>query len=124
VTRAQRLKRVFAIDIETCRRCGRKLWVIASIKGPATIERILQHLGGAGDAVDPAHPSRAPPRGDLKLCGSLPAGSLGRDGRGSWPAIMRPNGERSGRLSLDGGLYPATSPSSAGVSTRHDGLTG
>ena len=35
LTWAQRLKRVFAIDIETCRRCGGQLKVIASIEDPA-----------------------------------------------------------------------------------------
>ena len=67
LTWAQRLKRVFAIDIEVCRRCGGKLRVIASIEEQATIERILGHLGRGGESVDPAHPSRAPPRGDLSL---------------------------------------------------------
>ena len=52
---AQRLKRVFAIDIETCRQCWRS---------PAVIERILDHLGHTAETVDPAHPSRAPPQGD------------------------------------------------------------
>jgi hypothetical protein len=31
------------IDIETCRRCGGTLEVIASIEDPALIERILAH---------------------------------------------------------------------------------
>jgi hypothetical protein len=61
LTWAQRLKRVFAIDIETCRQCGGRLRVIASIEQPALIERILGHLGRAAGAVDPGHPSRAPP---------------------------------------------------------------
>jgi len=61
---AQRLKRVFAIDIETCRQCGGRLRVIASIEEPAVIERILKHLGREAVPVDPAHPSRAPPRSD------------------------------------------------------------
>jgi len=61
---AQRLKRVFAIDIETCRQCRGRLRVIASIEEPAVIERILKHLGGECVPVDPAHPSRAPPRSD------------------------------------------------------------
>jgi len=61
---AQRLKRVFAIDIETCRQCGGKLRVIASIEEPAVIEQILGHLGRDAETVDPAHPSRAPPKGD------------------------------------------------------------
>src|SRR5690606_11976638 len=63
LTWAQRLKRVFAIDIETCRHCGGRLRVIASIEEPATIERILAHLGRDAEPVDPAHPSRAPPQG-------------------------------------------------------------
>src|SRR5690554_2160787 len=36
LTWAQRLKRVFAIEIETCRRCGGRLRVIASIEAPTT----------------------------------------------------------------------------------------
>jgi hypothetical protein len=61
---AQRLRRVFAIDVETCRHCGGRLRVIASIEQPAVIERILAHLGRDAGSVDPAHPSRAPPQGD------------------------------------------------------------
>ena len=86
---AQRLKRVFAIDIvksagspictaegsreavghrdvpdETCQQCGGKLRVFASIVEPAVIERILEHLDRDAETVDPAHPSRAPPQGD------------------------------------------------------------
>ena len=41
---AQRLKRVFAIDIETCPDCGGKLRVIASVKEPALIAKILEHV--------------------------------------------------------------------------------
>ncbi len=67
LTWAQRLKRVFAIDIEVCRSCGGKLRVIASIEGAAVIERILEHLGRDAEAVDPAHPSRAPPQGELSI---------------------------------------------------------
>jgi len=67
LTWAQRLKRVFTIDIEVCRRCGGRLRVIASIEDSAVIERILEHLGADGESVDPAHPSRAPPQGDRSL---------------------------------------------------------
>jgi hypothetical protein len=42
---AQRLKRVFRIDIESCERCGGKVRIIASIDDPAVVERILAHLG-------------------------------------------------------------------------------
>jgi hypothetical protein len=63
LTWAQRLKRVFAIEIETCRRCGGKLKVIASIEDPALIERILAHLEQRLTAERPRSPfaSRAPP---------------------------------------------------------------
>ena len=64
---AQRLRRVFAIDVETCRQCGGKLRVIASIEAPAVIERILEHLGRDAGSVDSAHPGRAPPARDTSL---------------------------------------------------------
>jgi hypothetical protein len=41
---AQRLKRVFAIDVETCPDCGGKLRVIASVEEPALIAKILEHV--------------------------------------------------------------------------------
>jgi hypothetical protein len=59
---------VFAIEIETCQRCGGRLRVIASIEAPPpVITRILEHLGRDTGTVDPAHPSRAPPQSDLSL---------------------------------------------------------
>jgi len=44
MTWAQRLKRVFNIDIETCNECGGHLRVIASIEDPEVIKQILDHL--------------------------------------------------------------------------------
>ena len=41
---AQRLQRVFQIDI-TCRSCGGRLRVMASIEEQSVIDRILAHLG-------------------------------------------------------------------------------
>jgi hypothetical protein len=41
---AQRLKRVFNIDIETCGECGGPVKVIACIEDPVVIEKILTHL--------------------------------------------------------------------------------
>jgi hypothetical protein len=63
MTWMQRLKRVFAIQIETCRRCGGKLKVIASIEEPELIERILAHLEQRTEAPPPRSPfaARAPP---------------------------------------------------------------
>jgi hypothetical protein len=40
----QRLKRVFAIDIETCPDCGGTLRVIACIDDPPLIAKILGHV--------------------------------------------------------------------------------
>ena len=51
LTWAQRLKRVFEIDITLCPRCGGQLRVIADITDPELIRQILDHLN-----------SRAPPR--------------------------------------------------------------
>jgi hypothetical protein len=45
----QRLKRVFGIEIEQCRRGGGRLEVIASIEDPALIERILTHVTQRGE---------------------------------------------------------------------------
>jgi len=44
MTWAQRLKRVFSIEIDTCARCGGKLRVIASIEELQIIAKILSHL--------------------------------------------------------------------------------
>jgi hypothetical protein len=44
MTWAQRLSRVFAIDIETCPDCGGKLRVIACIEDPPLIAKILAHV--------------------------------------------------------------------------------
>ncbi len=63
MTWAQRLKRVFGIDIETCRECGGTVKVIACIEDPVVIEKILAHLQEK-DASVPTNllpASRAPP---------------------------------------------------------------
>jgi len=62
---AQRLKRVFNIDIETCRECGGAVKVIACIEDPEVIKQILDHLKNKGDTSESrAIPeSRAPPAG-------------------------------------------------------------
>jgi hypothetical protein len=61
---ARRLKRVFAIDIERCRRCGGRVEVIASIEEPAFIKRILAHLERRDEEQRPrsAFAARAPPQ--------------------------------------------------------------
>ena len=44
MTLAQRMKRVFNIDIETCPVCGGTVRIIACIEDPVVIKKILAHL--------------------------------------------------------------------------------
>jgi transposase len=44
LTWAQRLKRVFSIDITLCPKCGGTLRVIADVTDPVTIRKILDHV--------------------------------------------------------------------------------
>ena len=63
MTWAQRLKRVFKIEIETCAHCGGAVKVIASIEDPAVIKQILAPLERRDAPTTPAiRPfARAPP---------------------------------------------------------------
>jgi len=56
---AQRLKRVFAIDIESCPECGGKLRVIACIDDPPLIRKILSHVQQRDGPAD--FDARGPP---------------------------------------------------------------
>jgi hypothetical protein len=65
MTWAQRLKRVFGIEIESCERCGGAVKIIASIEDPQVIGRILQHLGLEDSNARSSHqlpPARAADR--------------------------------------------------------------
>ena len=53
MTWAQRLKRVFKIDIMTCEHCGGAVKVIASIEDPVVIKTILDHLARRAEAAMP-----------------------------------------------------------------------
>jgi hypothetical protein len=65
MTWAQRLKRVFGIDIETCVRCGGSVRIVASIEDAITIEKILTHRNEK-TCFHPLLPeSRAPPQVEL-----------------------------------------------------------
>jgi len=61
---AQRLKRVFGIDIETCPACGGAMRIIACIEDPDVIEKILAHLDAKVAEPDAPRrpPCRAPPQ--------------------------------------------------------------
>ena len=53
MTWAQRLKRVFNIDVSICPKCGGESKVIASIEDEAVIDKILQHLQVKGALPPP-----------------------------------------------------------------------
>jgi hypothetical protein len=55
---AQRLKRVFGIDVENCAGCGGAMRIVACIEDPAAIKAILAHLAGK---ARPVHAPRLPP---------------------------------------------------------------
>jgi hypothetical protein len=67
MTRAQRLKRVFNIDIETCNSCGGHVKIIACIEDPVVIEKTLTHLDSKAPCgvAQCLPPCRAPPQGSL-----------------------------------------------------------
>jgi hypothetical protein len=67
MTWAQRLKRVFNIDIETCRECGGAVRIIAGIEAAVVIEQILTHLDQKTASTEaPRLPQcRAPPQAGL-----------------------------------------------------------
>lgn len=67
---AQRLKRVFQIDIVTCPACGGAVRIIASLEDPAVIGKILAHL----QQVAPGH-------GVVRLPGPRAAGRVGLTGQ-------------------------------------------
>ena len=54
MTWAQRLKRVFGIDVTTCTYCSGTVRIIASIEEPTAIRRILAHFAKHG-AQEQAH---------------------------------------------------------------------
>lgn len=72
MTWAQRLKRAFGIDIETCPACGGAVRIIACIEDPEVIAKILSHLDAKAGRAEAARrpPCRAPPRTRLFDCES------------------------------------------------------
>lgn len=61
ITRAQRLKRTFKIDTETCEQCGGAVKVIACIEAPVLVKRILDHLEQRPESnATRTHSARAP----------------------------------------------------------------
>jgi hypothetical protein len=70
LTWAQRLKRVFRVDIERCERCGGNVRIIGGIEDPAVVARILAPLekAPAPAGIAAAHRPRGPPgQGQLEF---------------------------------------------------------
>lgn len=68
MTWAQRLKRVFNIDIETCEACQGQVKVIACIEDPVVIKKILEHLkSNEAKATGKLPQVRAPPVSEFTL---------------------------------------------------------
>jgi hypothetical protein len=62
LTWAQRLKRVFEIDITLCPLCGGQLRVIADVPDPALIRKILDHVNSRAPlACHPGAPNHTRP---------------------------------------------------------------
>ncbi|MGP5761547.1 transposase [Pseudomonas aeruginosa] len=59
MTWAQRLKRVFGIDVEQCARCGGKARIVAAVEEPDAVRQILEHFEKKG-ALPQAHYLPAP----------------------------------------------------------------
>lgn len=59
---AELMQRTFRIDVETCTGCGGRMKLIALVKNPTSITRLLRHLGLPTEA-----PARVPRR-DEPFC--------------------------------------------------------
>ena len=66
MTWAQRLKRVFRVDVELCRACGGAVRIIACIEDPVVIRQILEHLDRRAGQQPLAFGklARGPPQGE------------------------------------------------------------
>ena len=55
------MRRVLALDVLACPRCGGRLPVIATVQDPAVVRTLLAHLAlsGAADPPGPAPPAPA-----------------------------------------------------------------
>jgi hypothetical protein len=65
---AQRLKRVFNIDVTICSRCSGAFKIIACIEDPLVINKILDHLDSKSRALASTYhlpEARAPPQARL-----------------------------------------------------------
>jgi putative transposase len=69
MTGAQRLKRVFLIDVTVCEHCGGAVKIIACIEDKVTVRKILAHVERAASPPGQLPPARGPPGGSADLFG-------------------------------------------------------
>jgi hypothetical protein len=69
MTWAQRLKRVFLIDVTVCEHCGGAMKIIACIEDKVTVRKILSHVEGTASPPGQLPPARGPPGGSADLFG-------------------------------------------------------
>jgi hypothetical protein len=121
MTWAQRLKRVFNIDVETCTHCGGSVKVIACIENPVVIRKILSHLLGKALSAEPVRlpKSRAPPQAGCSADtpGNLPLCSNGCDSDGSGRASVGLTTGIGWKVSEFGEDFSARTPHSAKCSS-------
>ena len=122
MTWAQRLKRVFVIEIKGCRRCGGKLKVIASIEEPDVIARIL---GSLGHATNTARSSANVRRVRSRRTASMARLGAVVSSQAEGLSGMRRSGPESATTcrSRDRSR-PRTRARSCGCDRRHHGATG
>jgi hypothetical protein len=58
------LKRVFLVDVLECPKCQGRMKIVAVVTAPASVRRVLEHLGLPSEAPRP-RPARSPPQLDL-----------------------------------------------------------
>jgi len=102
MTRAQRLERVVGIDVETCSACGGAVQIIACIKDPGVIEKIVTHVYAKGpeSEVTWRPPSRSH-AGGIRLP-LRPVRAVGRA-----QALLRSGTAIAGRTRTGGGAQPS-----------------
>jgi hypothetical protein len=69
---AQRLARVFKIDVTVCEQCGGAVKIIACIEDPIVIAKILEHVERASAPEFTLPPARVPPQSAASSADSLP----------------------------------------------------
>ena len=69
MTWAQRLKRVFLIDVTVCEHCGGAVKIIACIEDKVTVRKILAHVESATSPPGQLPPARGPPSSSSDLIG-------------------------------------------------------